>query len=126
MMTDKKDTPDNVIIFPKIPKQRNIKTEQLDAKRQEMLRQTHNKIFVNAIAEEIQETILLRLKDELVGKLTNPTFIKDYKMLSEALHSLLYRQVHMKHKLQDRVDKAITTKGKGKDLYAITIDYDKF
>ena len=91
-----------------------------------MLRQTHNKIFVNAIAEELQETILLRLKDELVGKLTNPTFLKDYKMLSEALHSLLYRQVHMKHKLQDRVDKAITTKGKGKDLYAITIDYDKF
>ena len=90
-----------------------------------MLRQTHNKIFVNAIAEEIQETILLRLKDEGFN-LTTPTFIKDYKMLSEALHSLLYRQVHMKHKLQDRVDKAITTKGKGKDLYAITIDYDKF
>tara|TARA_B100000029_G_scaffold169204_1_gene165408 strand:+ start:1832 stop:2209 length:378 start_codon:yes stop_codon:yes gene_type:complete len=117
---------DNIIIFPKIPKQRNKKAEELDAKRQEMLRQTHNKIFVNAIAEELQETILLRLKDELVGKLTNPTFLKDYKMLSEALHSLLYRQVHMKHKLQDRVDKAITTKGKGKDLYAITIDYDKF
>tara|TARA_B100000287_G_scaffold257998_1_gene242534 strand:- start:196 stop:573 length:378 start_codon:yes stop_codon:yes gene_type:complete len=117
---------DNIIIFPKIPKQRNKKAEELDAKRQEMLRQTHNKIFVNAIAEELQETILLRLKDELVGKLTNPTFLKDYKMLSEALHSLLYRQVHMKHKLQDRVDKAITTRGKGKDLYAITIDYDKF
>ena len=124
MLAKDKDK-DNIIIFPKIPKQRNIKTEQLDAKRQEMLRQTHNKIFVNAIAEEIQETILLRLKDEGFN-LTTPTFIKDYKMLSEALHSLLYRQVHMKHKLQDRVDKAITTKGKGKDLYAITIDYDKF
>ncbi len=125
-MLAKDKNKDNIIIFPKIPKQRNKKAEELDAKRQEMLRQTHNKIFVNAIAEELQETILLRLKDELVGKLTNPTFLKDYKMLSEALHSLLYRQVHMKHKLQDRVDKAITTKGKGKDLYAITIDYDKF
>ena len=125
-MLAKDKNKDNIIIFPKIPKQRNKKAEELDAKRQEMLRQTHNKIFVNAIAEELQETILLRLKDELVGKLTNPTFLKDYKMLSEALHSLLYRQVHMKHKLQERVDKAITTKGKGKDLYAITIDYDKF
>ncbi len=125
-MLAKDKNKDNIIIFPKIPKQRNTKAEELDAKRQEMLRQTHNKIFVNAIAEELQETILLRLKDELVGKLTNPTFLKDYKMLSEALHSLLYRQVHMKHKLQERVDKAITTKGKGKDLYAITIDYDKF
>ena len=48
-------------------------------------------------------------------------------MLSEALNSeKLYRQVHMGHQLQKRVDKAITTRGKGKDLYAITIDYDKF
>ena len=124
MLAKDKDK-DNVIIFPKIPKQRNTKEQALDAKRQEMLRQTHNKIFVNAIAEEIQENNLMRFKDEGFN-LTNATFLKDYKMLSEALHSLLYRQVHMKHKLQERVDKAITTKGKGKDLYAITIDYDKF
>ena len=71
------------------------------------------------------ETVLLRMKDEGFN-LTDPTFLKDYKMLSEALNSLLYRQVHMGHQLQKRVDKAITTKGKGKDLYAITIDYDKF
>ena len=124
-MLAKDKNKDNIIIFPKIPKQRNTKAEELDAKRQEMLRQTHNKIFVNAIAEEIQENNLIRFKDEGFN-LTNATFLKDYKMLSEALHSLLYRQVHMKHKLQERVDKAITTKGKGKDLYAITIDYDKF
>ena len=116
---------DNIIIFPKIPKKRNIKTEQLDAKRQEILRQTHNKIFVQAIAEEVTETVLLRMKDEGFD-ITNPTFLKDYKMLSEALNSLLYRQVHMGHQLQKRVDKAITTRGKGKYLYAITIDYDKF
>ena len=124
MLAKDKDK-DNVIIFPKIPKQRNTKAEELDAKRQEMLRQTHNKIFVNAIAEEIQENNLMRFKDEGFN-LTNATFLKDYKMLSEALHSLLYRQVHMGHQLQKRVDKAITTRGKGKDLYAITIDYDKF
>ena len=56
------------------------------------------------------------MKDEGFN-LTDPTFLKDYKMLSEALNSLLYRQVHMGHQLQKRVDKAITTRGKGKDLY---------
>ena len=42
------------------------------------------------------------------------------------MHASQLRQVKMKHPLQQRVDKAITTKGKGKDLYAITIDYKKF
>ena len=124
-MMAKDKNKDNIIIFPKIPKNRNKKTEQLDAKRQEILRQTHNKIFVQAIAEDVTETVLLRMKDEGFN-LTDPTFLKDYKMLSEALNSLLYRQVHMGHQLQKRVDKAITTRGKGKDLYAITIDYEKF
>ena len=49
---------DNIIIFPKIPKNRNKKTEQLDAKRQEILRQTHNKIFVQAIAEGDRDRII--------------------------------------------------------------------
>ena len=39
---------------------------------------------------------------------------------------MLLRVVHMKHPLQERVDKAVTTKGEGKDIYAITIDYKKF
>ena len=116
---------DNVIIFPKIPKKRNIKTEQLDAKRQEILRQTHNKIFVQAIAEDITETVLLRMKDEGFN-LTDPTFLKDYKLLSESLKSLILRQLKMKHPLQERVDRSVTTKGEGKNLYAITIDYKKF
>ena len=66
MMTDKKDIPDNVILFPKMPKRQMAnKTQELDAKRQEILRQTHNKIFVQAIAEDVTETVLLRMKDEL-------------------------------------------------------------
>ena len=63
-----------------MPKQRNEKQRQLDAKRQEMLRQTHNKIFVQAIAEELTETILLRLKDE---------GFKDRKELSEKMFDLM-------------------------------------
>ena len=124
-MLAKDKNKDNIIIFPKMPKQRNEKQRQLDAKRQEMLRQTHNKIFVQAIAEELTETILLRLKDEGFN-ITDPTFLKDYKLLSEALNSMLYRRVHIKHPFQPRVDKSVETKGQGKDLYSITIDYDKF
>ena len=42
----------------------NDKAQELDAKRQEILRQTHNKIFVQAIAEDVTETMLMRMKDE--------------------------------------------------------------
>ena len=125
MMTDKK-TPDNIILFPKIPKrQMSGKAQELAAKRQEMIRLEHNKIFVQAVSEDLTETMLMRLKDEGVN-LVDPVFLKDYKLLSEALKSLILRHVHMKHPLQERVDRSITTKGEGKNLYAITIDYKKF
>ena len=124
LMADKKDN--NVILFPKVPKVRpNQKAQELDAKRQEMIRLQHNKIYVQAISESITEDILMRFRDENFN-LTDETFLKDYKMFTESIRSLLLRQVKMKHPLQEKVDKAITTKGKGKDLYAITIDYEKF
>jgi len=117
---------DNVILFPKIPKQPpNAKARELDAKRQEMIRLEHNKIFVQSVSEDLTETMLMRLKDENFN-LTDPKFLSDYKLLSESLKSMLLRQVHMKHPLQERVDKAVTTKGEGENLYAITIDYKKF
>jgi len=117
---------DNVILFPKIPKQPpNAKAQELDAKRQEMIRLEHNKVFVQSVSEDLTETMLLRLKDENFN-LADPKFLSDYKLLSESLKSMLLRQVHMKHPLQERVDKAVTTKGEGENLYAITIDYKKF
>ena len=126
MMVDKKDTPDNVILFPKIPKRRpNQKAQELDAKRQEMMRLQHNKVYVQAISEQLTETMLLTLRDENID-ITNKTFLSDYKLALEAIKSMLLRVVHMKHPLQERVDKAVTTKGDGKDIYAITIDYKKF
>ena len=126
MMVDKKDTPDNVILFPKIPKKRpNQKAAELDAKRQEMMRLQHNKVYVQAISEQLTETMLLTLRDENID-ITNKTFLSDYKLALEAIKSMLLRVVHMKHPLQERVDKAVTTKGEGKDIYAITIDYKKF
>jgi len=124
LMTDKNK--DNVILFPKIPKQPpNAKARELDAKRQEMIRLEHNKIFVQAMSDDITETVLLRLRDENFN-LTDESLLKDYKLLTEALQSMLLRQVKIKHPLQQKVDNVITTKGKGKDLYAITIDYNKF
>ena len=126
MMVDKKDTPDNVILFPKIPRTRpNQKAAELDAKRQEMMRLQHNKVYVQAISEQLTETMLLTLRDENID-ITNKTFLSDYKLSLEAIKSMLLRVVHMKHPLQERVDKAVTTKGEGKDIYAITIDYKKF
>jgi len=124
LMTDKKDN--NVILFPKVPKVRpNQQAQELDAKRQEMIRLQHNKIYVQAMGDDITEDILMKLKDENFN-LTDPTFLRDYKLFTESIRSLLLRQVKMKHPLQERVDKAITTKGEGKDVYAITIDYEKF
>ena len=125
MMTKEKK-PDNIILFPKVPRRpMSNKAQELDAKRQEMIRLEHNKIFVQAVSEDLTETMLMRLKDEGVN-LVDPTFLKDYKLLSEALKSLILRHVHMKHPLQERVDRSISTKGEGKNLYAITIDYKKF
>ena len=126
MMVDKKDIPDNVILFPKIPRKRpNQKVAELDAKRQEMMRLQHNKVYVQAISEQLTETMLLTLRDENID-ITNKTFLSDYKLALEAIKSMLLRAVHMKHPLQERVDKAVSTKGEGKDIYAITIDYKKF
>ena len=116
---------DNVILFPKIPKVPNPKAQELDAKRQEMIRLQHNKIYVQALGDDITEDILMKLKDENFN-LTDSTFLRDYKLFTETIRSLLLRQVKMKHPLQEKADKAITTKGEGKDVYAITIDYAKF
>ena len=59
---------DNIILFPKIPKQPpNAKAQELDAKRQEMIRLEHNKVFVQSVSEDLTETMLLRLKLPLSG-----------------------------------------------------------
>ena len=41
------------------------KAQELDAKRQEMIRLEHNKIFVQAVSEDLTESMLMRLKDEI-------------------------------------------------------------
>ena len=121
----KDKVPDNIILFPKIPMKRNNQRAQLDARRQEMMRQQHNQAYVQAIVEELTESMLLRLREENIN-ITTKEFLSDYKLSPEALKSMVLRVVHMKHPLQQRVDRAVQTKGEGKDIYAITIDYKKF
>ena len=121
----KDKVPDNIILFPKIPMKRNNQRAQLDARRQEMMRQQHNQAYVQAIVEELTESMLLRLREENIN-ITTKEFLSDYKLSLEALKSMVLRVVHMKHPLQQRVDRAVQTKGEGKDIYAITIDYKKF
>ncbi len=119
--------PDNVILFPKIPLRRpNWAQQKLDAKKQDMLRRQHNQVYVQAITEQLTEQMLLRLREENIN-ITTKEFLSDYKLSLEALKSMLLRAVHMKHPLQQRVDRAVKCKqGEGKDVYAITIDYNKF
>ena len=116
-------TPDNVIQFPK--KYRRPTTPEQDKVMADRIKKEHQKIYCQAMCDEITENILIKLHSENI-KVTDKNFLKDYKLVSEALKSLLLRTQKIKHPLQTKTDKAVVTKGSGQDLYAITIDYDKF
>ena len=117
------DTPDNIIPFPK--KYRRPTTPEQDKAMQKRKQQEHQKIYWQAICDEITENILIKLHSENI-KVTEKNFLKDYKLVAEALKSMMLRTQSIKHPLQKKTDKAVVTKGSGQDLYAITIDYDKF
>ena len=114
---------DNIIQFPK--KFTMPKTPKEDKELQKKIAEQHQQIFCQAMADEITENILIRLHSENIS-VTSKDFLKDYKLVSESLKSLLLRTQGLKHTLQSKVDKAVTTKGKGNSPYSITIDYDKF
>ena len=84
----KDKVPDNIILFPKIPMKRNNQRAQLDARRQEMMRQQHNQAYVQAIVEELTESMLLRLREENIN-ITTKEFLSDYKLSLEALKSMV-------------------------------------
>ena len=116
-------TPDNVIQFPK--KYRRPTTPEQDKVMADRIKKEHQKIYCQAICDEITENILIKLHSENI-KVTDKNFLKDYKLVSEALKSMMLRTQKIAHPLQKKTDKAVVTKGSGQDLYAITIDYDKF
>ena len=121
-MVDSK-TPDNIIPFPK--KYRRPTTPEQDKLMADRIKKEHQKIYCQAMCDEITENILIKLHSENI-KVTDKNFLKDYKLVSEALKSMMLRTQGIKHPLQKKTDKAVVTKGSGQDLYAITIDYDKF
>ena len=121
-MVDSK-TPDNVIPFPK--KYRRPTTPEQDKVMADRIKKEHQKIYCQAMCDEITENILIKLHSENI-KVTEKNFLKDYKLVAEALKSMMLRTQGIKHPLQKKTDKAVVTKGSGQDLYAITIDYDKF
>ena len=121
-MTNNK-TPDNIIQFPK--KYRRPTTPEQDKVMADRIKKEHQKIYCQAMCDEITENILIKLHSENI-KVTEKNFLKDYKLVSEALKSMMLRTQGIKHPLQKKTDKAVVTKGSGQDLYAITIDYDKF
>ena len=121
-MVDSK-TPDNIIPFPK--KYRRPTTPEQDKLMADRIKKEHQKIYCQAMCDEITENILVKLHSENI-KVTEKNFLKDYKLVAEALKSMMLRTQGIKHPLQKKTDKAVVTKGSGQDLYAITIDYDKF
>ena len=78
------------------------------------------------MCDEITENILIKLHSENLD-VTNKAFLVDYKIVSEAIRSMLFRTQGLKHELQKRADNSVTyKKDKHNNPYAITIDYDKF
>ena len=90
----KDKVPDNIILFPKIPMKRNNQRAQLDARRQEMMRQQHNQAYVQAIVEELTESMLLRLREENIN-ITTKEFLSDYKLSLEALKSMVLHYLQL-------------------------------
>ena len=119
-----KKTPDNIIQFPK--KFKRPVNSELEKDRAKRIQQEHQKIFCQAMCDEITENILIKLHSENI-KVTSKSFLRDYKLISESIRSMLFRTQDMSHPLQKRVDKSVNAKNdKNDNLYAITIDYDKF
>ena len=112
----------NIIDFPK--KYKRQSTEK-DAEMQKRIAQEHQKIFCQAMMDEITEAILVKLHSENLN-VTGKDFLKDYKLVSEAIKSMMYRTQELKHGLQERVDRAVTsTYNKNKTINTISIDLDK-
>ena len=117
-------TPDNVIQFPK--KYRRPTTPEQDKVMADRIKKEHQKIYCQAMCDEITENILIKLHSENI-KVTDKNFLKDYKLVAESLKSMMLRTQKIKHPLQPKIDKAVQSKFDNNDnVYAITIDYDKF
>ena len=86
-MVDSK-TPDNVIPFPK--KYRRPTTPEQDKVMADRIKKEHQKIYCQAMCDEITENILIKLHSENI-KVTEKKFLSDYKLVSEGIKSMILR-----------------------------------
>ena len=115
---------DNLIFFPfnrikDLKKARQKPTAEVE----KQVKQIHNQIYVQQCVDDICTVVMRYLHEEKV-QLHTPILMKDFKMVSESIKSMLSRYVGNKHKLQEFVDKFIVSKKKGKTLFNFVIDYD--
>ena len=117
---------DNLIFFP-FHKIKNLKKarQKPTAEVEKQVKQIHNQIYVQQCVDDICTVIMRYLFEEKV-QLHNPILMKDFKLVSESLKSMLSRYVGNPHKLQKLIDKAVVSKKKGKTLFNYVIDYDLF
>ena len=113
---------DNIIEFPGKFKRR---PSEKDVEIQKRIAKEHQKIFCQAMVDEITENILIKLHAENLD-VTGKEFLKDYKLVSESIRSMLFRTQGLEHVLQKKVDKAVKSKyNKNNTVEKISIDFEK-
>lgn len=120
---------DNLIFFPfhKIKNKKNAR-QKPRPEIEKQVKQIHNQIYVQQCVDDMC-TVLMRYMFEEKMQLHNPILMKDFKLVSESIKSMLSRYVGNQHKLQKFVDKIVVAKKKGetlkgKTLFNFVIDYD--
>ncbi len=115
---------DNLIFFPfhKIKDSKRARPRPSpDVEKQ--VKKIHNQIYVQQCVDDICTVIMRYLFEEKV-QLQNPILMKDFKMVSESIKSMLSRYVGNEHELQKLVDKFVVSKKKGKSLFNYVIDFE--
>ena len=115
---------DNLIFFP-FHKIKDLKRarQKPTAEVEKQVKQIHNQIYVQQCVDDMC-TALMRYMFEEKVQLQSPLVMKDFKLVSESIKSMLSRYVGNKHKLQKFVDKFVVGKKKGKTLFNFDIDYE--
>ena len=115
---------DNLVFFPfhKIKDLKNARKKP-GPEVEKQVKQIHNQIYVQQCVDDIC-TVVMRYLHEEKMQLHNPILMKDFKLVSESIKSMLSRYVGNKHKLQKFVDKFVVGKKKGKTLFNFDIDYE--
>ena len=81
MMTDKKDTPDNIIIFPKVKQEPK---KQISAKHQKELKDLQARLFVTTLMEKVQDELFILFGQNSI-QTDDAQFQKDFAFVMESV-----------------------------------------